>query len=303
MKGAPTGPPSDQSDQDSPPPAEEEAAVVQQELQTDENPPQVVTVVGPVKKGGRGGARQRGGGVTTRGGRGRGGRGRGRRASPTPERSPSPTPTLSDPELEEEEQHEDDTSDGSRPPPTKKRSKKKQAVVEPPLHLTAQQEGEVLDWFQTQEPLWNNRATVYRTIDKDALYAAQGATMTPAVSGKRLKRWVESQRDRFVKLRSKAQKSGAPAREYTEKENFLFEKFEFLVPYLQPPRARTLRSIRERQAQLAAPASPPPPPAPADEGGEQEVEGQPRQAAPAPRAGMYNSFISMFFNEIFDDLL
>ena len=127
--------------------------------------------------------------------------------------------------------------------------------------------------------------------------------MDPPVSGTRLKRWIESQRDRFVKLRGREQKSGAPARDHTEKEEFLIEKFTFLIPFLQPPRARTLRSIRERQAQLAAPPSPPPAPAPADEAGEQEVEGQPRQAAPAPRAGMYNSFMSMFCNEIFHDLL
>ena len=180
-------------------------------------------------------------------------------------------------------------------------------MVEPPLHLTPQQEVDVLNWFQEQEPLWNNRATVYRTVDKDALYAAKGATMTPAVSGTRLKRWVESQRDRFVKLRAKVQKSGAPARDYTEKESFLFEKFEFLIPYLQPPRARTLRSIRERQAQLAAP--PTPPPAPADdeaggqEGGGQEVEGQPPQAVTGPRAGMYILYIYMFGNDFGNDLL
>lgn len=181
----------------------------------------------------------RGGG---RGGRGRG-RGRGRGAAAMKRGS---TPSEADTTSDASAGSASSESESEQERPAKK-SRKTASKKEAQLTLSAEQEEDAIQWYFHTEALWNNRRNEYRVAtDKPALYDLKAQDF--GCTGSRLKRWIESQRDRYVKLRRKTQKSGAGTREPTDKEKWLMDKFEFLNPVLQAPRRQATVSLLRRQA-------------------------------------------------------
>ena len=102
----------------------------------------------------------------------------------------------------------------------KKKSKKKDA-----LYLTDEQQDDIIQWLQDNPIVYNRRLREYRNTEKKhKLWEDKAREMD--VDPLRLQTWVDSMRTRFGRLTHT--KSGQAAKEHTERETWILEKFSFL---------------------------------------------------------------------------
>ena len=103
--------------------------------------------------------------------------------------------------------------------------------AEAPLELQPEQEQKIADWFRENEFLYNYRSSKYKNRAKKIM-AWESKAKDLGISSKALQTWVKSMRDKAGKLEKKP-KSGDGATMWTDREEWIRDKFGFLTAFIK----------------------------------------------------------------------
>ncbi|XP_014679360.1 PREDICTED: uncharacterized protein LOC106819216 isoform X2 [Priapulus caudatus] len=182
-------------------------------------------------------------------GRGRG-RSEGRAKNPKRSRSPSSASSValeSEPEQPQASQpqeslppaaqtHESDVDTDAASVTSKTSVARKGKKTKIHSSLTEEEEQSMVDWLAENTVFYNKRMKAYKDMTKkESLWREKAAELGKDVA--ELKLWYSSLRTRFGRLKKK--KSGQEDVEMTERDEWVYNHFQFLVPYVHEVQPKT----------------------------------------------------------------
>lgn len=112
------------------------------------------------------------------------------------------------------------------------------------LKLPSDAASDVIEWLRGNEILYNRGKEEYLEGDKKMdLWAEKAAEMSKRFPGlditaARLHKWYTSQRDMYVKLKNRLEKSGSGSRRLTDHQEWLMKVFPFIDKHVFPKSGR-----------------------------------------------------------------
>jgi hypothetical protein len=121
-------------------------------------------------------------------------------------------------------------------------SKASQRGKKTKLHsfLTEEEEQSMVDWLEENPVFYNKKLKAYKDMaKKECLWREKSAELGKDVA--ELKTWYTSLRSRFGRLKKK--KSGQEDVEMTERDEWVYNHFQFLTPYVHEVQPKTTASV------------------------------------------------------------